>query len=76
MFGLRIYGGESNVLTIGRPGCLQAPIYYMKTNGRPVMRWTKFGPVAEHGEGGKAKDKASQRIGDKPWQIPPLKEED
>jgi hypothetical protein len=70
MFGLRIYGGPySNVLTIGRPGCKEAPIYYMRKDGRPVMRWCKYGYTAEHGEGGKAKDKAEYRIGSKPWQA-------
>ena len=75
MFGLRIHGGpHSDVLTIGRPGCREAPIFYMHKDGRPVMRWTKFGPCAEHGQAGKERDKASIRIGEKPWQIPPEEE--
>lgn len=70
-YGLRIHGGgHSNVLSIGRPGCLEAPIYFMHRDGRPVMRWTKFGHCAEHGFAAKERDKASIRIGDKFWQIP------
>lgn len=61
MFGLQIHGGYCDVISVGRPGCLEAPIYYMHRSGRPVMRWTKWGLTAEHGEGGKARDKASIR---------------
>lgn len=72
MFGLRIHGGPySDILTIGRPGCKEAPIYFMHKDGRPLKRWCKFGYTCEHGEGGKAKDKAKYRIGDKPWQTSP-----
>lgn len=73
MFGLAIHGGpHSNVLTIGRPGCLEAPIYFMRKDGRVCKRWTnKFGYTAEYGAAGTARDKASIRVGDKFWQTPP-----
>lgn len=77
MFGLSIHGGpHSNVLTIGRPGCLEAPTYFMRKDGKPVLRHTKFGPVAEHGQAAKDRDKASIRIGDMAWQIAPEPEEE
>lgn len=73
MFGLRIYESAQpvEVLTIGRPGAIEAPIYFMRRDGHPVMRWARFGPCAEHGEGGKARDKSHIRGGDKIWQVSP-----
>lgn len=59
VFGLRISEGCSppvNVVSIGRS--VPYPIYFMKRSGKPVMRWAKRGPCAEHGEAAKTKDRA------------------